>query len=665
MAQDTRALLQRGLTAQRAGQFGEAAACYDAVLEVQPDHFDALQLSGVLRFRSGDVEGGLHRLERALSIVPTHGSTLNNYGNALRQAGRHHEAIRAYRAALTHLSTPNAVLLRNLGSGLLEVGDRDEAGRYLEASHRLNPHDPTLWCWIGMLESMRDRPQASAAAYTEAQRLDPGKGDAWHQAALGLASAAIGQRRYGDAETALRDLLASQPSLLARVGRLQLAQRLARWHDWTGDVARLTEEAGSVQIQHEGLMQVLYLTDDPAVLGRCAQAVARFHAQRTGPVTRREACQRARIRVGYLSGDMRNHVVAWLFAEVLTHRDPSRLDVSVYALGPVDDSPVRRRIEADADRFREMGTPSATRLYEQIVADEIDILVDLAGYTEHARPRVLAMRPAPIQVGWLGYPGTMGGELLDYLIADPTVAPQELESQYSEAIVRLPGSCLPNHTNRAIAAPRTRAALGLPANAVVLCAFVPTVKITPPMFELWMSLLQARPATILWLQQANDEAMLNLRREAEARGVESGRIVFAAFEADHADHLARYEIADVALDTFPYGSHSTAADALWVGCPLVSRRGLGFAARVSSSALLAAGLPELIADSDEQYLQHVLALIDDPSLRDSYRSRLSGRRSISPLFDAKAYARHLEQALYTMHHRALGGRRAESFDVSI
>ncbi len=300
---------------------------------------------------------------------------------------------------------------------------------------------------------------------------------------------------------------------------------------------------------------------------------------------------------------------------------------------------------------------------ERFVADEIDILVDLAGYTEHSRPRVLALRPAPIQVGWLGYPGTMGGNLIDYLIADEVVLPVALEGGYSERIVRLPGSCLPNHANRPIGPPRPKAQLGLPVEGVVLCAFVPTVKITPPLFDLWMSILRERPATCLWLQQAHDEAINNLRHEAQLRGVTPDRLIFAAFEADHAAHLSRYEVADIALDTYPYGSHSTAADALWVGCPLVSRQGLSFAARVSSSALSAVGLAELIAVTDLDYKNLVLRLVDDAAHRAVLRQRLRAARENALLFDSVAYARHLDRAYLEMQRQALRGQPPQSFLV--
>ncbi len=663
MAQDPRSLIQEGITAQRAGRLAEAAQRYEAVLRVQPSHFDALQLLGVLRFREGRSADGLALLERALAITPSHGPTLNNYGNVLRSLGRHHDALAAYRAALRHLPTPNAVLLRNLGSALLEVGERDEAGQYLEASRRLDPRDAVLWCWIGMLESMRERLDASAAAYREAQRLDVARGEAWYQAQLGLASAAIAARRHDDAEHLLSTLLAGRPTLLARIGRLQLAQRLVRWSGWADDIARLPIEAQTVPVEHEALMQVLYLSDDPGVLRACAEAVARFHAQRTGPVSIPKGRVRQRPRIGYLSGDMRNHVVAWLFAEILAARSRERFDVTVYALGPPDDSDVRQRIRDEADRFVELGSRSASDIYAQIVADEIDILVDLAGYTEQARPRVLAMRPAPVQVGWLGYPGTMGGKLLDYLIADAQVVPSSAQPAYTESIVRLAGSCLPNHARRRVAAARSRSALGLPNEAVVLCAFVPTLKITPPVFDLWMSVLRERPATVLWLQQPSEEAMANLRREAIARGVDGSRLVFAGFEADLADHLARYAVADIALDTHPYGSHSTAADALWVGCPLISRRGDSFAARVSSSALAAAGLTELIADSDAAYYRLILQLVDEPSRRAALREGLLRTRENLPLFDAAGYARSLEAAFAQMQARASQGLAAESFDI--
>jgi tetratricopeptide (TPR) repeat protein len=665
MPKDPRTVIQQGLAAQKAGLFSEAADCYTTILKADPTYFDALQLLGILRFREGKLAEGLDLLERALRITATHGPTLNNYGNVLRQMGRHQEALRAYRAALKYLPAPNALLLRNLGSVLLEIGDQEEAGRHLEHSSRLDPRDPVLWCWIGMLESMRKRTDAADRAYLEAQRLDVARGDAWFQAQLGLAANANAARQYGVAEQQFAMILEMRPTVLARITRLQLAQRLVRWARWQHDMAQLHIEAKETPADHEALMQVLYLTDDLSVLRSCTEAVARFHAQRTGFLSVPTARRRARPRVGYLSGDMRNHVVAWLFAEILEQRDRERFEVFVYALGTTDDSEVRQRICAEADHFVEIGTPSFGAIYAQIVADEIDILVDVAGYTEHGRPRVLAMRPAPVQVGWLGYPGSMGGTMIDYLIADAVVVPPELVSSYSEQIVRLPNSCLPNHSRRRVAAPLSREQLGLPANAIVLCAFVPAMKITPPMFALWMHVMTERPNSCLWLQQPSEEAQINLRREALNAGVDGARLIFAGMEPDLADHLARYLVADIALDTFPYGSHSTAADALWVGCPLISRLGKSFAARVSSSALTAAGLPELVADTDESYRQLILQLIDDAPRRAVLRARLIENRDRSPLFDAAVYARHLEAAFAHMQTQALAGHTPASFDLPL
>ncbi len=663
MPQNPQVLIQQGIAAQRSGRLTEAARCYEAALSQSPQNFDALQLLGVVRFRLGDLPAGLRLMEQALAQVPNHGPTLNNYGNALRQAGRHHEALRAYQAALAALPTPNALLLRNLGSGYLEIGDRHEAGRFLEAACRLDPRDPVLWCWIGMLESMRDRVDAAIAAYREAQRLDPARGDAWYQAQLGLASAAISKRHPAQAERALAEILAARPTPLARVGWLQLSQRLANWTGWQREMDQLAQDASLLQVEHEALMQVLYASDDPKILRSCADAVARFHTQRAGTVVPPAMRPHARIKVGYLSGDIRNHVVAWLFSELLPYRNKTQFEVTVYALGPTDHSAVRQAIISEVDHFTDLGTRSAHEIHELIQADEIDILVDLAGYTEHARPRVLATRPAPIQVGWLGYPGTIGGQLLDYLIADPVVVPPELEADYAERIARLPVSCLPNHSNRSVSQPKSRAALGLPSDAVILCAFVPAVKITPPIFDVWMSILRARPAACLWLQKPTDEAMNNLRKEAEARGVSAQRLIFAEFEQDHDAHLARYAVADLALDTYPYGSHSTAADALWVGCPLVSRRGSGFAARVSSSALAAVGLACLVAESNEAYLDLVLELIDHAERRFALREHLIKVRTTCALFDAPRYASALDRAYAYMYQQAFDGQPTQSFDV--
>jgi predicted O-linked N-acetylglucosamine transferase (SPINDLY family) len=306
-----------------------------------------------------------------------------------------------------------------------------------------------------------------------------------------------------------------------------------------------------------------------------------------------------------------------------------------------------------------VGSLSDHDLTRYLREQKLDVVVDLMGYTDLHRARVLAARVAPVQVSWLGYPGTLGGSLTDYLVADEYTVPRGLEQHYSERLVRLPGCLLPGDHSRVIGAPLSRSDYGLRADSVVLCSFNQTRKMNPLVFDVWMSALREVPGTVLWLSEERAEATGNLRQAAQRRNIDPERLVFAARVPALADHLARYQVADLALDTFPYGSHSTALDALWAGCPLIAWAGRGFASRVSGSVLQAAGAPELIANSADEYLRLIVSLARESERRTSIRARLIGNRHRCALFDAQRFTRSLEKAYAEMVHRSALGLTPE------
>jgi predicted O-linked N-acetylglucosamine transferase (SPINDLY family) len=643
-----RDLVQEGLRLQQSHQLPEAAKRYRRALQLDPVCFDALQLLGVLRFRSGDCEAGIQLLQRALSLQPQHAPTLNNLGNALRAAGRLPEALEAYQRAAQLFPTPPPVLLRNLGSALLDVGDSAQAAFFLQRAVLLAPDDAIAWCWLGHLARARGNPEQAIEPYRRATGLDPLLAEA-HR---GLGGALRDLSRCAESAAAYGRTLEIDPGyLLARLSKTDMEMCLASWSEWSQGVAAIT--SANPQAGHMvDPLTVSFVTDDPVVLRRYADAAAQHHTTAMVALRPPDPAQtEAPIRVGYLSADLRDHPVGRLLAGVLEAHDPNVVDVSVYALGPHDDSEIRTRIAAATKRFEYVGQLSDAALAGVLSAEKLDILVDLMGYTAGHRARVLAARPVGIQATWLGFPSTLGGSLADYLIADPFTIPEADEPHYAERIVRLPETSLPADGSRMISAPLARAAYGLREDAVVLCSFNQTRKLNPTVFGIWMDILNAVPDSVLWLAQDQPEAQINLRREAVTRGVAPERLVFAPRLASLGDHLARYCVADLALDTFPYGSHSTALDVLWAGCPLVSWAGRSFASRVCGSVLRAAGVPDLVAASADEYRRLILTLAVDKAQRQALRTRLTAERSTRALFDNVRFTRSLERAYQEMFRR--------------
>jgi predicted O-linked N-acetylglucosamine transferase (SPINDLY family) len=378
----------------------------------------------------------------------------------------------------------------------------------------------------------------------------------------------------------------------------------------------------------------------------CARAWAARRLEaiaRANPAPAYRARQGTKPRIGYLSADFHEHATAYLAAELFELHDRRRFETFAYSYGPDDSSPMRRRLVAAFDRFHDVQALSAEAIADRIRADGIDLLVDLKGYTGMARPEILAYRPAPVQAQFLGYPGTMGTRLVDYLIADRFVVPEEERDFYDEEIVYLPRCYQPNDRRRAVGPAPSRAGVGLPERGFVFCSFNQTYKLTPEVFDIWMRLLGAVQGSVLWLLESNPWAPANLRREAEARGVDARRLVFAP-KLPLREHLGRLQLADLVLDNWPYNGHTTASDALWAGVPVLTLPGRTFASRVAGSLLGAMELPELIAANARDYGERATALATNLAALPALRSKVARQRDASPLFETSGFTRDLESA---------------------
>lgn len=654
------ALIETGLKAQRSGDLARAAQHYQQALQLEPDSFDALQLLGLVHVQRNDLVAGIRLLERATEINPREIVALNNLGGALHAVGQIREAVHVFHRAL-QIDPGHVAALLNLAMTLLQVGEYRFAAKCLDRARQRDARHPTLFLLQGRLLHALRQPAAAVASFREAQALGLSTFDL-HRA-LGLAL-----QELGDATEALAAFRAAEElrqTRQIRVYRAYAELQMCIWDNYADDAAAFNVPLEPFADPVCPYRILLF----PVSGGRLREYIQEFsrrpaHISRSLEIPGGEAtfdphspagdAASGRVRLGYLSPDFRDHAVGYLMAGVFEHHDRSAFELFAYSC-TADSGATCARIARACEHFEDVSALTEQALLARLRRDELDIMIDLAGYTAHSRPRVLAARTAPIQVNWLGYPCTMGASFIDYIIADEFVIPPRSEADFTEQVARLPHTYLPYDRTRAIGSPRGRADYELPENALVLACFGQVRKINPPVFGAWMEVMQSVPDAVLWLATGYPPVIARLRREAEARGVAAERLVFAPPVSDVADHLVRYRLVDVALDTYPYGSHSTAADALWAGCPLVALVGDSFAARVSGSVLSAAGVPELITHSLDEYRDLVLELARDSGMRRRIRARLEELRLTCPLFDTARFVRHLEQAYLEMHQRRRQG----------
>ncbi len=435
--------------------------------------------------------------------------------------------------------------------------------------------------------------------------------------------------------------------------------------DWTDTAAEADRIVRAVEDGRRAVAPFGFLaisSSPPAQLACARTCIADRHPPSSAPLWQGERYAHERIRVAYLSADLREHPVAYLMAELFERHDRRRFETVAVSFGSAAPSAMRTRLQQAFDRFLDVRAMSDREVAQQLRAMEIDIAVDLMGITAEARTGILALRAAPVQVNYLGFPGSMGADYIDYLIADRYLIPEQQRQHYAEQVVYLPDTFQANDATRPLAAAPRREALGLPESGFVFCSFNNSYKLTPEMFTLWMRLLQGVAGSVLWLV-GNAVVEANLKREAASRGVEPGRLVFAP-RVGYAEHLARCAAADLFLDTLPFNAGTTASDALWSGLPLLTCSGEALAARMAGSLLQAVGLPELVTTTLAEYEARALALAREPRVLADLRARLTHNRGSAPLFDSDRFRRHLEAAYIGMWERQQRGEPPAAFAVA-
>lgn len=673
-----------GLALRDRGQFDAAHAAFDRALAINPGFAEAYNNKGLTHYRQLAFDQALECYAKALARKPDYAAAHYNRGNALKKTEQIEEAKAAFRQALA-INPDHADALNNLGTALTEEKSFDEALTVMRRAVALQPQNAVMRNNLGNVWLEQDDYEPAAAAYTQALALDPGYAGALNNMGLALE----GQKKYPEAiaaftkATELRENFSEAFSNMANVfvamksfgaaidayrktleinpdaagAEASMYYQMRHTCDWSL-FDKMEERAPHMGLgEHEmPPFTMLALEDHPARQRSRSEYSARHATLNLTPkVHARPAAPKDRLRIGYFSADYKKHPCLYLIMGILRTHNRDRVEVHAFSYGDDKSGALRAQAVKTVDHFHDVEGLSDQDLLDFAHDKELDIAVDLMGYTQNSRLEVFEGRLAPVQMSYVGYPGTTGAPYIDYLVGDHTVIPAAHRQAYSESILYMPNTYLPNDNQLPISdTPITRADFDLPEDSFVLCCFNNNYKITPHEFDIWMRVLSKVDDAVLWTLATNDDCAANLRKEAAARGVDPDRIITGK-KVPHPQHMARHRLADLFADTFIYNAHTTTSEALWAGLPVVTRQGEQFAARVASSMLTSVGLPELITTTSADYEAMLLRLAQDREALQALKSKLAHNRMTQPFFDNAKYTRDLENGFHQAHALYVNG----------
>lgn len=689
------ALHMLGVLAAQVGQFDQATRLISEAVRHAPGDFSMLNNLGNALVKCERFAEAVEVLDRAVALVPDSPQVLNNRGNALLGLRRYRDAVLSYQKAID-LKPDYVDALCNQGKVYASFHFPNDALDCADKALAMAPDSLSAKTLRGHALVALQRAQEAMAAFGEVLMVDDSYADAhWgrgvalvelHQYAMAvesferslalkpaltevypeLAEALFKVGRHRDALSAVQTAVERRPDNIKWVmAQVALQAKVCAWDQLQPRLDRLLAASRAGQLEDASAFAMLGISDDPQVNRLTAESTAKARYPvnvQLGAIAPRVAGDKT--RVAYLSADLRDHAVGRLMAETLELHDHQRFEwVAFYCGKHKAGDTMHERVRASFDHFIDINDKNDVEVAQLARDMGVDILVDLTGYTSYGRPGILALRAAPVQVNYLGYPGTMGAPYVDYILADPVVIPPEARGHYTEKVVTLPHAYQPNDRKRVVAHTPTRAEAGLPDTGTVFACFNQNYKIMPATFDAWMRILQQVPGSVLWLLEDTPLVVENLRAEAVKRGVAGERIVFAK-RVPPPEHLARQRLADLFLDTLPYNAHTTTSDALWVGLPVLTLQGQAFAGRVAASLLTAAGVPELITHTTSEYEALAVALALDPARLTALRERLLAQRDTCPLFDTPRLTRDIERAYEAMVQRHAQGLPPEHIALS-
>ena len=663
------------------GKYQDSLNCYDVAITLEPNNPVAWSEKGVVLHALQKYDEAISNYDKAIEINPNLTIAYLNKGAALKELKFNQEALNLCKTALNlNPNMPEAWL--NAGIIFRELKQFDNAIYHLDEAIKLSPRLANNWSSKGLILHELKRYHEALAHFDQAIELNPNYAEAWnnkgatlnelkrHEEAISYFDRAIELNpNYAEAYSNKGLTLNKLKRYIEALSSYEKAFELKLDVDWAyGDYAYIKmiicSWAGFSPHLNRIIEQVLMgrtvitpfallaLADDPPLHKKASEIFthSKYPASLAlGPIAKHP--RHEKIRIGYFSANFYNHAVGFLMAELFELHDKNQFELIGFSFGLMPKDETQRRIAAQFNHFYEVENMSDTDIVQLSRSLNIDIAVDLMGFTQDARTGIFAERAAPVQVNYLGYPGTSGSDYMDYIIADPTLIPPESQQYYSEKIVYLPNCYQVNDRKRAIADKQfTRQELGLPEAGFVFACFNNNFKILPATFDAWVSIVNAVDGSVLWLLADNPSAKKNLLQEAQTRGLDPKRLIFAD-RMPLPEHLARHRQVDLFLDTWPYNAHTTASDALWVGIPVLTLLGKSFASRVAASLLNAIGLPELITKTQEEYESLAIKLAHNPHLLMLIKEKLHANRLIAPLFDTPLFTKHLELAYTKMHEQ--------------
>ncbi len=606
------------------GQLDAAVKSYERALDIKPDYAEAHNNLGVTLQGLSQLDEAVRSLEKALDIKPDYAEAHNNLGNALRDLGQLDDAVKSYKQALD-IKLDFADAHYNLGSVLKELGQLDDAVKSLEKALDIKPDYAEAHYNLGRTLEGLGQLNKALESYDRAIALDP------------------------DINFIFGVLLHTK-------------MHLCIWDDLANRLGELTNKINNGENTLNPFV-ALALIDDPEIQRKTAEIYANEKYPKSHILSKIERYpEHTKIRIGYFSADFRDHPVSHLTAELYETHDRNRFEIHAFSFGSDTKDEMNLRIKAGVDHFHDVRTMSHKAVAMLARSVEIDIAVDLGGYTQNSRTGIFAMSAAPIQISWLGYSGTMGADYYDYLVADQTIIPEKNQKYYSEKIIYLPNYQVNDSKQSPSATVFTRQDLGLPETGFLFCCFNNTYKITPATFDGWGRILEQVDGSVLLIYADNETARMNLTKEIVLRGIEPSRLIFGE-RLSKPEYLARYRAADLFLDTLPYNAGTTASDALRMGLPVLTCMGSSFVSREAASVINAINLPELITTTQEQYESLAIELATDPEKLKIIKGKLVDNLSEAPLYDTPLFTQRLESAYLTMYDRYQNGLDADHIYV--
>ena len=636
-----------GVTLHDLGQLDAAVKSYEQALAIKPDYANACNNLGVTLQELGQLDAAVKSYEQALALKPDFADAYNNLGITLMKLGQLDAAIKSYEQALA-INPDYAEAHNNHGNALMDLGQLDAALKSYEQALAINPDYADAFNNLGNALRGLGRLDAAVKCYEKAVAIKPDYAEAYHNHGNVL----LGLKREDEALVSYESAIALNPNLDFILGDLlHTKMNLCLWDDLEKRLNELTKKINNAE-KVINPFHILSLIDDPEVQRKTATIYANEKYPQSDVLSKiGRYPKHKKIRIGYFSGDFHNHATMHLMAELFECHNKKNFELIAFSFGPDTQDQWRQRVFLCFDQFVNVRLKSDLEISLFARKMEIDIAIDLKGYTRNCRPNIFAEGCAPIQVSYLGYPGTMATEYIDYLIADCTLIPKDKQQHYSEKIVYMPNSYQVNVSKRSVSETSLlRNELGLPNTGFVFCCFNNNYKITPSTFTSWMRILKAVDDSVLWLFENNKNTTKNLKEEAMKFGINAHRFVFATHMPVE-EHLNRIKQADLFIDTLPYNAHTTTSDALRMGLPVLTCMGNSFASRVAASLLNAINLPELITTTQEQYESLAIELATHPEKLKIIKDKLANNLSTAPLYDTPLFTRHLESAYLTMYDR--------------